>query len=168
MSSSAPGASPTNIRSAFGIADAEHDLRAARACAACSACSRRCRRGSRSSASAGVGIDEWHVDCGRATCGPTCSARRAWRGCFGPTGGSASGDARVRASPSPRRVAADAGHAELLIEPEVLCERRGDSRIRCESARDALERAARRDRGSRAASAVFGPSGQRFFAVRDR
>ena len=84
MSSSAPGASPTNIRSASGCPRRTRSA-AARACAACSGCSRRCRPGSPASASAAPrtaapGRDGRIVQGGpRTSGGPTFRMRSAAR-----------------------------------------------------------------------------------------
>ena len=101
------------------VADAEHDLRAARACAACSACSRRCRRGSppaRRPDSANEHGDASSADRVASMAAAAASARR-------PPGG----------------IAADAGDAELGREAQMFVEliavHDGRRRVRPRSAR---------------------------------
>ena len=114
-SSSAPGASPTNISSAVGSADAEHDLPAAE----------------RVQLAAGA-VADVRADGGQRF-GRGARQRRpeperwpgSWpvRGCRGVRGWRRHGGrCRRRRAAAPPCVAAHAGDAELLVEAKMFCE----------------------------------------------
>ena len=159
MSSSAPGASPTNIRSAFGLPTPnttcvrpERVQLAARAVADVRADGDERLRGGRHRQTRDVNSSRnaWRADLRLGRHARTASARSR-----------SSSDAaarRVLAAPAPLRVAADAGHAELLHRTGDVLRSRGGSTGWCGQRGTRARSCSARSRIT-AANAVFGPVG---------
>ena len=147
-SSSAPGASPTNIRSAFGLPTPKTTC-VGRACAACSACSRRCsqRSDARRQAQGDRPMAQGCAGCiSHAGCRFGAQRRSPWAWALGLTPGAR---ASVRSREMPFTPSSS-------IQPEMFGEiaRVGHGAHRRRRRGAATPSSARRDRAAAATSAL--------------